>query len=159
MRNHCSLRRNLREDPAALLRFKRLCHDLSALVLKSESRQDSILHLDGFLQLLFPAAKPQLIASVILRLRHRRTKEERGHELTRGQEEELREMFEMLDRDGSGFIDCEEIVALASNNVRTGIDADEMRDLFAVFDTRGGGFIGVCKALAHRCAGRGEGFS
>ena len=42
-------------------------------------------------------------------------------------------MFELLDRDQSGGIDCEEIVALASGR-RTGIEADEMRDLFALFD-------------------------
>nr|CAB3459269.1 unnamed protein product [Digitaria exilis] len=58
-------------------------------------------------------------------------------------EEELQEMVNEVDADGSGAIDFEEFLTLLARQMReaNGADEDELREAFRVFDQDQNGFI------------------
>jgi calmodulin len=58
-------------------------------------------------------------------------------------EEELQEMVDEVDADGSGAIDLQEFLTLLARQMReaSGADEDELREAFHVFDQDQNGFI------------------
>lgn len=57
-------------------------------------------------------------------------------------ESEIQEMFEAIDADGSGNIDCKEFVSwIAENGKKEEHPEESMREAFRVFDRDGNGYI------------------
>lgn len=88
----------------------------------------------SFLVLLFPQYPRPFVSRMAARVKT--IEEDRGEKLNADQAQELTDIFELLDEDGSGELNCEELVQLASG-INSGIDEHEIRESFALFDLDG----------------------
>lgn len=58
-------------------------------------------------------------------------------------EQELDDMINEVDADGSGYIDFPEFLALMARRVDEGDSEDDIRDAFRLFDREGNGYLAV----------------